>query len=272
MRKTAAKSVPTTATKTEMCTLLAPLPCALAPVGFALLEADAEAEDAAPEFGDAVAAGRELPLPLPDEGALGLTLGVGRPAKRSVDWKVTRYEQAGSIRYRRDRSEKLQWPRVGDGLAVRGVDTDKVLLLRVAHLEDVVLCLIRAHVVDVDTIKTVVAVAWCIRVLRISCLEARDVTDEVVPLHDLNERVVVIGALMGRPFENTRAPMVLPRRASLWGSSLPPGSSDSRLSISWSRKAITSRCEGADRNCTPVMAPCGMRRVPRPCLVQHATS
>ena len=76
---------------------------------------------------------------------------------------------------RGDRAERLWGLGVGDGLAVGRVDTDEVLVVGVAHLEDVVLGLVGADVGDTDTVKTVVAVAAGVGVLGVADLEARQV-------------------------------------------------------------------------------------------------
>ena len=60
-------------------------------------------------------------------------------------------------------------------LPIGRVDADEALVVGVAHLEHVVLCRVRADVVNTDTIETVVAVAVRVGVHGIAGLEAGDV-------------------------------------------------------------------------------------------------
>lgn len=103
----------------------------------------------------------------------------GEQISRLVGDTVGRRGDASGVWHARDGAERLSWLTVGDRLAVGGVHTDEVLVLGVAHLEDVVLRLVGANVFNANTIETVVAVVGCVGVLGIANLEARDViTDE----------------------------------------------------------------------------------------------
>lgn len=82
---------------------------------------------------------------------------------------------ASGVGHRRNRTERLVRLSVCDGLAIGGVHADKVLILRVAHLEYTVLGRVGANIIDTNTIEAVVAVARSVGIFGIASLEARNI-------------------------------------------------------------------------------------------------
>ena len=98
----------------------------------------------------------------------------GEEIRRLERDTVGRRRDRGCVRQRAD-GHGVWRLGVRQRLPIGRVDADEALVVGVAHLEHVVLCRVRADVVNTDTIETVVAVAVRVGVHGIAGLEAGDV-------------------------------------------------------------------------------------------------